>query len=378
MRVGIDAHFLGRNKGGVETCVLGLIRALAGFDRENEYIIYVGNPHFFFQLELPPNFTVRILPVVNPWLERALLIPRMYVKDRLDVIHVQRALPFWGCQHSVVQIHDAYYKTHPDLFPFWKRVLLNPVFQWSGKKATKVVTVSQQSKEEIVRHYHIDPMKIEVVPNGVDLDVFSPLADKDLLLKTSRKFGIANPFVIYLGAIERHKNVHVLIQAFQIFKRICPGFSLVIVGSWPRESRRGYGRELLSLMERLGCRSDVILTGYVVDEERRSLLNAAKMLVLPSKVEGFGLPPLEAMACGIPTITASIPVMKEIYGDAALMVEPGNAEALADAMKRLATDEPLAKERVQRGFEVVKQYSWKRVAQRMTEVYRSALCQERS
>lgn len=371
VRIGIDGHILGKQKGGVETYVYNVIKGLAGLDHENDYFIYTGKNHPFRPGELPDNFRLSILPVLNPWIERAIVIPALYVRDRLDAVVCQRALPLLGCPRSVLHIHDAQYMTNPELFPLWKRSLLNPVFRRSGRRATSVVTLSEASKRDIVMHYGVDPAKVEVIAPGVDVSSFYPVTDRGLLEDVRGRFGIKGRYVVYLGAIERNKNIHSVIKAFDIFKGSCPEFMLVIVGKLRSETRGGYIHELREIVGSLGRAGDVVFTDHVSDDDRRLLLGGAEMLVFPSKAEGFGLPPLEAMACGVPVVTSNIPALKEAFEGAALMADHDDIKGIAAHMERVVTEAGLAGELKEKGFEKVRQYSWEGMAERLLEVYLS-------
>jgi glycosyltransferase involved in cell wall biosynthesis len=373
MRIGIDAHILGKNKGGVETCVFSLLQSLGRLDAENEYIVYVSRNHRFRDINPRPNFRLKQLAVSSPWVQRPFLIPLLYAADRLDVILLQRALPFWGCPNSVVQIHDAIYATHPGLFPDWRRSILNAVVRRSGERCSCVITPSEASREAIVKHYGVEPRKIRVIHNGVDPARFHPLEDRGGVIRVRRKFGLGERYVIALGAGERHKNTHVLIEAFAQFRVAGPDFQLVVAGAWRKESRRGYLSEMEDLVKELGIEKRVIFAGYVSEDDQLALLNGACMLAFPSSAEGFGLPPLEAMACGVPVLASDLPVIREVCGNAAILVPPNDAQALARGLTRVAGDEDLRQLLVRQGLEQARLFRWDKAAEQLLEVFRSVV-----
>lgn len=372
MRAGIDAHILGRQRGGVETCIEALIRAISRQDRENQYFIYVTADHPFSDGELPGNFFLRRLPETPRLVERIALIPYVYQRDRLDVIHLQRVLPPWGCRQSVLHLHDAIHARCPELFPAWKRALLTRTFRASGRKATLVITPTDASRRDIGEAYGIPPAKIAVVPNGIDAARFHPITDAALTRDIFNKHRLRAPYVIYAGGIERYKNVHLLIEAFAAFRREFPDYQLVTVGKWRSETHSGYHGELVARVAARGLENQVRFTGHVAAEDLPVLLAGAHMLVFPSIAEGFGFPPLEAMACGTPAIAADIPTAREVYGNAALLAKPGSVESLAEQMRRMAGDHLLRQNLIARGLERAAQFTWDAAATKLLEAYRAA------
>lgn len=369
MRIGIDAHILGKGKGGVETALLGIVTALAEIDRENDYFIYVGRSHPFQKTPLPANFHLRRLPFTNPLIERPFVIPFYYRKDRLDLIHLQRIAPPWGCRNCVLHVHDILYETHPQFFSPVKRRLFNVLSRASVSRASHVVTVTESARRDIQRVYDVAAERITVISNGVDESLFRGGLDSQSIETAKARFGVSGPYVLLLGMLERHKNTHVAIEAFERFAEAQPDYSLVIVGQARSETRKGYAAELFQTVSRMKSRERIVFTGYVSDADRLSLLNGAATLVFPGAAEGFGLPPLEAMACGVPVVMAESDVAREVCGDAAMMTPAGNAGAVALAMLRLTTDAALRTNLIARGLHRAATFRWQSVAARLLQVY---------
>jgi glycosyltransferase involved in cell wall biosynthesis len=372
VRIGIDGHLLGKQKGGAEHTVEVLVRALAAHDQVNDYFVYVTGKHGLEAAGLPSNFHLKRLWSGSPWLGRLFLLPYYYWRDRLDAIHVQRAASLIGCPHSVVHVHDAMYATHPKLFPYWKRVLFNNLFRLSGRRAARVITPSQASKNDIVRFYGIDPDKVHILPDTVNtLDVY-PEHDNSKITPVLDRFRVRKPYVLYLGAMERNKNVHVLVEAFAQFVRKVAQYQLVLAGKWRSETRSGYTAELEGQIDRLGIRQQVVTTGWVTKEERRILLSSAAMFTFPSAAEGLGVPPLEAMTCGVPAIASDIASIREYYGDSILLCKVDDPTDLAHRMVDLATQPELHQKMVRLGLERAVRDRWDYKTPKMIEIYRLA------
>ena len=358
LRIGIDASILGKQKGGVELSVEVLIRGLAAQNSQHQYYLYVGPSHPFLPGELPSNFHLLIQPSVAPWAGRLFWLPYFYRRDKLDVIYMQRVCAFWGCPRTVLHVHDAMYATHGHLFSTWKRTLLNRLFTWSGLRASAVITPTASSSADICHHYRIDPQKVSIIPDTVDTREVYVDRDPARLAAVLDKYRLKQPYVIYLGAIERNKNVHGLIEAFSHFHKLHPQFHLALVGKWRAETKGGYTEELTSRITALNLNDHIHVTGFVSSEEKRLLLNGATMLVFPSESEGLGLPPIEAMACGIPVIAGAVPSIEEFYGDALLTCPHHDTAKLAQLMDALVQDSALRQSLIEKGLRRAKRDSW--------------------
>ncbi len=358
LRIGIDAAILGKQKGGVEVSVETLIRGLALKNSPHQFFLYLGQGHPFQPNELPPNFHLRLQPTAAPWAGRLAWLPFFYLRDRLDVIYMQRVAAFWGCSRTVLHIHDAMYATHAHLFSPAKRKLLNWLFTWSARKAAAVVTPTRASALDVCHHYRISPDKVTLIPDTVDTRHLFVESNPNAIASVLAHFQIPQPYVIYLGAMERNKNVHGLIDAFHLFHRRNPEFHLVLVGKWRAETKAGYAAELSHQIESLGLNNFVHRTGFVSQEQKRLLLNGASLLVFPSESEGLGLPPIEAMACGVPVIAGAVPAIEEFYGDSLLTCPHNDVSRLAELMETVVRDPVLKNSLIQKGLARASRDSW--------------------
>ena len=256
-----------------------------------------------------------------------------------------------------IVVHDLGFLHHPEAYKkshvsFFKKN--TPRFL---RKAKSIVTVSQFSKNDIVKHYKIQPGKIDVVYNGVK-EIFHPLTIQEKQT-TKKKYTEGKEYFIYLGAIQPRKNLIRLLKAFSIFKkRLQSNMKLVLVGrmKWKHD-------EFYHLLQTYKYRKDVLLTGYLPEEELSALLGSTFALVYPSLFEGFGVPVAEAMKCNIPVLTSQKTSMEEIAGDAALYFNPNDHTDIADKMMMIYKDENLQKQLIEKGRQISGTYNWESAAE---------------
>jgi glycosyltransferase involved in cell wall biosynthesis len=278
-------------------------------------------------------------------------------------------LPFGIKGKKIVTVHDMTYKVYPKTLPFMIKLLLNWKLRSSCKRADKIITVSEFSKTEIIRHFHIDPKKIVVVPNAVDNKWYFPVNDKEAIIQCKNKYVITGEYYLYLGTIEPRKNIEGLIDAYYRLKQKFSGApKLVIAG------KKGWLYDVVfKKVETLNIKKEVLFLGYIADEDMAPLMSGALAFVYPSLYEGFGVPPLEAMACGVPVLTSNRASLPEVVGDAAITVDPLNIDEIAVALERLFTDKKLREELSLRGLERAKKFSWETAASKTIKLYEDLL-----
>jgi glycosyltransferase involved in cell wall biosynthesis len=264
----------------------------------------------------------------------------------------------------VVTIHDLSFIRFPDLFRPANRLYLTVLTRLSARRARRLIAVSTHAAAESTRLLGVPSDRIDVVYHGVD-PVFRPLPAAEIADFRQRR-GLPKRFVLFVGTLEPRKNLVRLVEAFA---RVRDGqVRLVLAGG------RGWlTDELFATVEVLGLGEEVVFPGYVVNDELPLWYNAATVLAYPSVYEGFGLPVLEAQACGTPVLTSNTSSLPEAAGDAALMVDAYDVDALAAGLNRLLTDEPLWHQLRERGLAHAEQFSWPRTAQETVCVYRRAL-----
>lgn len=266
---------------------------------------------------------------------------------------------------KVVTIHDMVYKAFPETMNSKTRILLNLAMNKSMKRADVVVTDSEFSRSEIIKYFPQYRDKVEVVPCGVDCDMFKPIQDRSIIEKVKANHNIKDKYFLYLGTLEPRKNLTRLVKAYEILSRRkedCPLLVLAGGKGWLYD-------EIFEEVNKSGLGDKVIFTQYIPGEEICPLMNGAEAFVFPSLYEGFGMPPLEAMACGTPVIVSGSASLPEVVGDCGLIVDAYSEESIADAMGKIADNEELRKQLSEKGIIRAREFSWKKSAEKLYTIY---------
>jgi len=268
---------------------------------------------------------------------------------------------------KIVVFHDLSFEYYPEFFSFPKRYWhrsMNP--RKTAEEADRIIAVSDSTKADLVDRYHIDPARIQVVYPGVS-DSFKPTGEEAERKRVKEKYGLPSDFILYFGTIEPRKNIVGIIKAFEELRNLetnkLKSLKLVIAGS------KGWlYKDILKEAKKSTHQGDIMFTGFVDESDKPYLYNLAKLFVYPSFFEGFGFPPLEAMACGVPTIVSHVTSLPEVTQDAAIMVNPYMYGEIADAMQMLLEDKKLYQEFSERGIEQAKKFSWENSAKEVLQI----------
>lgn len=346
---------------GTELYSARLIEYLAKIDEENTYYLYTPTPPPADYPKLPANFQWKVIPFRRLWthlrLSWALLI------DRPDVLVVpSHVIPLYAPKKIVTTVHDIAYEVFPEAYGWFTRWYLRFGTKRAVTRATKILTPSQATKDDLVRLYGAAKNKIVVTNLG-----FDPVAQVEVPAKTKK----LQPFFFMLGRLETKKNTSLAIRAFAKLKIDDPTIQeKLILGGKP-----GYGYEdIQKALSELPVEiaSDVIELGYVSDSDAAAYRAAATGFIYPSLYEGFGIVLLEAMAAGTPIIASDTSSIPEVVGDAAILINPQSVEELAHAMKVLATNDLSGRQIAQRGTQRAKQFSWDKMARETLDVIKEA------
>lgn len=373
MRIGISARYIQSPRSGIETALLNLLLNLKKIDRDNEYFLFFGSDRMVPDFVRNSGFQYDIskMPTGNKALKilwSHLYLPYAIGKNKVDVFHEPFFVaPVFKRCPTVVTIYDTAFLYHPKFYNKRSVLYLGALLSGSVKRADSIIAISENTKTDILGNFKVPPDKIHVIPLGTD-DAFRVLEDRGRIEEVKMIYGIKNDYILNVSLISPRKNIEGLIRAFKLIKESKEtDLKLVVAGGngWLYED---VYREARSS----GLDKEVIFTGHVPREHLVCLYNGAKAFVFPSLYEGFGLPLLEAMACGCPVVASRASSVPEVCGDAALFADPRDIEELADAVNRIMEDAPLRRELIKKGLERVKRFSWEKMAGRTLSVYREA------
>lgn len=371
MRIGIDAHVLGKGKGGTERYVQQLLEHVPLLLPEHEFVALV-NRHYAHARPLPPNLRLVSLPVSDPLIQRSIVLPFITRKLRLDLLHVQRIAPPAVRCPVVLTVHDLLPITHPADHPGLRSTMVRWLTPGSVLKARAVLTVSHTMREEIARCYPSAADRIFAVYNGAEHGFFHPLeAPADAPSPVQERLGINGEYLLYLGAITERKNLAVLLRGFERFVRARKTRPVLVIGGMCRAP--GLLAELRELARALGIEPLVRFAGFLTEDEYRDLLQRASLFVAPSRGEGFDLPPLEAMACGIPVVASDIPVHRELFEGWCKTFSTNDPADLADALERLWDDGPERVRLSALGRERALEFTWEAMSRQIASIYTKVL-----
>lgn len=291
-------------------------------------------------------------------------VPRAAARFVPDVIHFTNNMVSFGEKFpAVVSIYDMLPFVMPESFIYWHAVYQRIYFRYGVKKANRIITISNNSKEDICRILGVDEKKVHVIPLAPELSQYKFMKEKSI-----KKWETADPYILYAGAIHPRKNITKLIRVFgRLIKTKKIPHSLVIAGSF-----RWKSREVKEAAEKAPYRNKVLFTGRVSDEELSELYRNCAVFVYPSLYEGFGLPVLEAMAFGVPVVTSNVSSLPEVTGDAALLVDPGNDDEIYEAIWKILDKPDLAAELGKKALKRAALFSWERTAREVFKVLKTA------
>jgi glycosyltransferase involved in cell wall biosynthesis len=370
MRVAINCQILTVNRLGVGRYLKTLLQALSATDSENEYVL-LANSRIRDLLPQRPNFEVvatsfPIRGTRSRILWEQVFLPMELRRQRADVVHFpDQSLPLLSllpCP-SVVTVHDLTTYRYTEAYTRGKVLYKKFATRAAMRQATRIIAVSQSTRQDILELFGVSENQVRAVYSGLDRR-FRPVEDCSRLERRRTALGLPEQYILHVGSIDPRKNLVTMFKALAILRDDGLQVKLVVAGS----KEYNY-RPIFDAVQALGLEDQVLFLGFVSDAELVDVYNLAQLFVFPSIHEGFGYPPLEAMACGTPVVVSNSSALPEIVGDAALQVNPLNAAELAAAIRLLLTDSGLREQLAFRGKQRAAFFTWERTARETLKVY---------
>ena len=333
MRIGIDAHTLGGHAGGNESYMRMLLHALSAYPTpDDEVIAFVHDAIDYNSVFLNKCLQFYHMPKVSSYVRTPVVLPWLAHKNQLDVLHVQYTAPPYSPCPYVVSMHDVVALRFPETMPWRERTRLRLLSGKTLQHAARIFVLTKAMQRDIQTFYDIPDSRFDLVQPAVE-PVFKPVDDDTAKAAVQKKYQLPDTFVLYVGQLQPRKNLIRLAEACNRIKSQGIEVQLVIVGkkAWLYD-------DMLSALERLNSSVTIHFTGYVSQEDLPILYNMAQVFAFPSLYEGFGIPVLEALACGTPTLISTDPALCEVAGGAALSCDPCDVSAIADTLLVLLTD----------------------------------------
>ncbi len=362
MRFSVDAHAIGQQLTGNETYIKNLLRSFASLDRQSEFVAYISRESA--GAAVPSRFVTRRV-AENPWLRLGFDLPRKLRQDRPALLHVQYTAPVYCPAPLVVSVHDVSFLEYPRYFTRFRAAQLRATVPVAVRRAARVLTASEFSRRSIMNAYGVPEDRIVVTPYAVSSQ-FRPVAEKSARSYLGERYDVPPRYILTVGDLQPRKNHLRLLRAFEELLREVPRLDhhLVIAGkhTW-------FSPELIAAARRSPVSSRIHFTGFVPDEDLARWYAACDVFVYPSVYEGFGLPILEAMACGRAVACSNTSAMPEVADSAAFLFDPHSEAEMVRALRDLLIDAELRARMERLALQRAALFSWERTARRTLEVY---------
>jgi len=372
MHVGLNAQLLSLAENyrgaGISWYIYNLLRQLPGMDSPHQFSVFLNERRY---VDKGMSLRYTSWPTQRPlarimW--EQLLLPAQLRRQRVDLLHAMAfAGPLLFQGPMVVTVYDLSFLRFPQAFRPWNRWYLSQFTRWSARRARHVIAISESTRQDVIDFLGVPADRVTVVYCGAD-PMFRSLPPEQIG-EYRRQHNLPDQFVLFLGTLEPRKNLDRLLRAYAEWRKVDPRAPhLVIAGA-----QGWYYHAVLNLVHGLGLEESVIFLGYVAREDLPLLYNNAHMFVYPSLFEGFGLPVLEAMACGVPVITSNVSSLPEVAGEAAVLVDPTSTDQLRESLVSLWRDSDRRRELAAQGGRQASRFTWKRTAEQTLSVYERAM-----
>lgn len=372
-RIGIDARMFGTAQAaGIGQYTEELVRHLVKHDTKNQYHLFLSPVNMSGFPIYSPNLSKSSVPFRHYTYQEQFFYPNILKQADIDMVHYTNfnSPIFFKSIPSIVTIHDLtlWFFSGRQHKGWLKKWLYRLVIKRTCQNAKQIIAITKKTKEDIVKLLNVSPEKITVIYEAASKN-YKPIKDTSRIDSLKHKFDISKPYLIYVGQWREHKNVVRLIRAFGLFRRRHGlDYQLVLVGKIDSKYLR-----VAETIKELGLKDNVVLTGYVPDSDLPYLYNGAEFFTFPSLYEGFGLPPLEAMACGTPVVSSNASCMPEVLGDAAQYFDPLDVESMAKTMAEVAKSYSLKRRMRLQGLKQAQRYSFDKTAKATLRIYKKVL-----
>jgi glycosyltransferase involved in cell wall biosynthesis len=374
MRIGIDARSVLKQRTGVGNYTYNIAKNLSRIDKENRYVLFYSH-HKNVRSAIPqfdnPNFETRYFRIPNKLLNLmwgTFRMPKIdWLVGEVDLYHSPNYnLNILSRGKSVITIHDLNFLALREHSIYTAKWYYAYKIKNYAHQADDIIVVSENTKREVLKYLEVPEGKVHVIYNGYS-PAFRPLEESENTRKVLEKYRIKGDYILFVGTLEPRKNIEGIIRAYHQ-SRAKDDYLLVLAGG------RGWKyKSVFGLLEELKLKNRVVFTWYVPESDLPALYNQSSLFVYPSFYEGFGIPPLEAMACGLPVIVSNTTSMPEVVGDAGLYVEPDDVEQIAHCIDKVLSDETLRNNMIKKGLARAKMFSWEKTAQETLRLYQK-LC----
>ena len=378
MRIAIDGYEANVvQRLGSSQVAFELLKNLEKIDKKNEYIIFLQNAPLDDLPKERMGWQYKILKPSKLWTRIALPLALYTTKKKPDLIFSPtHYIPRFSPVKRVVTIFDLSFLHFPEMFERGDLYKLKNWTKYSAQTSDHIITISNFSKLDIVKQYFVSKNKITVSYPGFNSEVYKVIKDIKKISAAQKKYKTGQNYIIYIGTIQPRKNLVRLIEAFaklaeEKFGELRDQLKLVIVGKTTGPGKSGWMYEdILQRPKQLQIEDKVIFTGFVPTEDLVFLLNGSRAFVLPSLWEGFGIPVVDAMACGVPVVVSNISSLPEVVGDAGLLFDPYSKDQIEQAIRMILTDKKLANKLINLCLERSKKFSWEKMAKDVLKVFK--------
>lgn len=358
MNIGIDAKWYFEGPPSGKVVIRNLVDNLVKIKTDHNLFFFIDK-NFISKF---PYRSENIFPVgiwaKNNLVSNLFVVPSFAKKKKIDVLVYQNFPSFFQKYKQVAYIHDIIFLTHPQYYTKWEKLYFYPL-KYLAPKSDLIFTVSNSEKERINKYYEISSDKISVLYHGSN-NIFKPVNEfeKDFINEVKQKYQLPENYILYVGRLNVRKNIDNLLKGFSKIKR--KGLKLVIVGDYDWRSN-----SVSRIIEENNLKDEIVFTGYVYNEELAAIYSLAKAFCFPSYEESFGLPPLEAMAAGVPVIVSDSSSLPEVCGEAGTYIEPDNPDDIAEKINLLLSNDSYRQKKIELGLKQAKKFSWETSAKKL-------------